>query len=468
MTSRSATYRTGRPISITWRLALAITLILAAGGLLLTVAAYAYGRQAAGEAYDRLLAGAAFEIARSVSIASGHVVVDLPASAFELLALAPKDRVIYRVLDRDGNTVTGYDSVPGPPESAEDVVFYEAEFNGEMMRLAATQRRFAERAYSGEVGIVVGHTTRARQALAWDITAKALWILVAAGLAMVALTVFAVRSALRPLRRIERAILERNPQDLSPLEVSSPREIETIVVAINRFMDRLARRVDGMQTLIADATHQLRTPIAALRAQAELAAAEEDPERRRGIIARIHQRAVGLSRLADQLLNQALIIHRADAVERQGLDLRAIAVRVAEEIDHDLPEMGRDLGLDLPDDAVAVEGDAFSLAEAAKNLVNNAFRHGARPVRLAVACGDDGWAEIAVTDGGDGVPPAHWADSGRRFARSAGSSARDAGLGLAIVNAVAEAHAGRLQFSRTAEGRFRAALRLPLRREVQG
>jgi two-component system sensor histidine kinase TctE len=236
-------------------------------------------------------------------------------------------------------------------------------------------------------------------------------------------------------------------------------------------MDRLARRVTVMQTLIADATHQLRTPIAALRAQAELAAAEENPERLRSIVRRIHQRTVGLSRLADQLLNQALIIHRADAVEQQRLDLRAIAVRVAEEIDHDLPAMGCDLRLDLPDDPVEVRGDAFSLVEAAKNLVNNAFRHGERPVRLTVEtiAGEDGaeedGAEIAVTDYGVGVPTAHWADSGRRFANTAGSSARDAGLGLAIVNAVAEAHAGRLEFSRTADGRFRAALRLPLQRE---
>jgi two-component system sensor histidine kinase TctE len=233
-------------------------------------------------------------------------------------------------------------------------------------------------------------------------------------------------------------------------------------------MDRLARRVTVMQTLIADATHQLRTPIAALRAQAELAAAEEDPERLRSIVRRIHQRTVGLSRLADQLLNQALIIHRADAVEQQRLDLRAIAVRVAEETDHDLPEMGRDLGLDLPDDPVEVRGDAFSLVEAAKNLVNNAFRHGERPVCLTVeTLAGEGKAEIAVTDNGAGVPTCHWADSGRRFASTAGSSARDAGLGLAIVNAVAEAHAGRLEFSRTADGGFRAALRLPLQRDAE-
>ena len=451
-----------RTPSIARRLAVAVTLILGAGGIVVTVAAYAYGRQAAGEAYDRLLAGAAFEIGRSVSITSGRVIVDLPVSAFELLALAPDDRVVYRVLDRDGNTVTGYANVPSPPPISDDVVFYGAKMDGEPVRLAATRRRFAERAYSGEVDVVVGHTTRARDALAWDITAKALLILAAGGIAAVALAVFAVRSSLRPLARIERALLARDPKDLSPLDVDSPKEIETIVAAIDRFMGRLARRVTVMQRLIADATHQLRTPISALRAQAELATAEDDPERLRAIAGRIHQRTQSLSRLTDQLLNQALIIHRADAASREPLDLRSIAVRVAEETDHDLPDAGPSLRLDVPDDPVPVLGDALSLVEAAKNLVNNAFRHGTPPIALAVEAGTDGTAEIAVIDHGAGVPEQDWRDSGRRFANAAGSSTEGAGLGLAIVNAVAEAHDGTLRFSRMQDGSFRAALCLPL------
>lgn len=449
-----------RSASIATRLAAAIALILGASGVVVAVAAYAYGRQAAEEAYDRLLAGAAFDIVRAVSVASGEVVVDLPVSAFELLALAAEDRVVYRVIGRDGATVTGYDAVPPPPDSAADLVFYEAELGGETVRLAATRRRFAERAYSGEIEVVVGHTMRARRALARDIAAKALLIVAVAGVAVVALTAFAVRSSLSPLARIEQALRARDPADLSPLAVSTPREVETIVAAINHFMGRLARRVSVMQTLIADATHQLRTPIAALRAQAELAAAEGDPERLRAIAGRIHQRAVGLSRLADQLLNQALIIHRADAAGRQPLDLRAVASRVVDETDRDLPAAAADLRLDLPEDPVVVDGDAFSLVEAAKNLVNNAFRHGRAPVGLAVATGGDGWAEMAVTDQGPGIPEADWADGGRRLARTAGAAGDGAGLGIAIVTAVAEAHGGRLAFARGAGG-FRAVLRLP-------
>ena len=460
MTDR-ATSITVRP-SITVRLAATIALILAAGGVAISIAAYAYGRQAAQEAYDRMLAGAAFQIVQSVSIVDGRVVVNLPVSAFELLALAPDDRVFYRVIGPDGGTITGYEDLPPPAPEREDLAFYSSEYSGETVRLVSALRRFAERGFSGQVHVIVGHTTRARAALARDITTKALALVAVAGLALVALVAFAVRSSLGPLARIEQALRSRDPKDLSPLTVSTPREVETIVAAINRFMGRLSSRVTVMQNLIADATHQLKTPIAALRAQAELAIEEQDPARLRTIAGRMHTRAVGLSRLADQLLNQALIIHRSDAAAQEIIDLREVAIRATDETDHDLLSSGLDLHLDLPEYPVHARGDALSLVEASKNLLSNALRYGAPPVWFSVEHNPaKGIAEFAVVDCGRGIPESDWRDSGRRFARSAGSSPDSAGLGLAIVNAVAEAHGGRLVFSRTPEGRFRVALAIP-------
>jgi two-component system sensor histidine kinase TctE len=454
----------GRP-SITVRLAATIALILAAGGIAISVAAYAYGRQAAQEAYDRMLAGAAFQIVQAVSIIDGRVVVNLPVSAFELLALAPDDRVFYRIVGPNGGTITGYEDLPPPASQGGEMTFYSADYSGETVRLASAVRRFAERGFTGEVQIVVGHTTRARAALARDITTKALALLAIAGVALVALVAFAVRSSLGPLVRIEQALRARDPKDLSPLIVSTPREVETTVAAINRFMARLADRVTIMQNLIADATHQLKTPIAAVRAQAELASGEQDAARLRTIAGRIHTRAVGLSRLADQLLNQALIIHRSDAAAQELIDLREVAIRATDETDHDLLSSGLDLHLDLPEHPVHARGDALSLVEATKNLLSNALRYGAPPVTFSVEHDPStGMAAFAITDCGRGVPESDWPDSGRRFARSAGSLPDSAGLGLAIVNAVAEAHRGKLVFSRTADGRFRVALTLPAER----
>jgi two-component system sensor histidine kinase TctE len=459
MTEQVMTWRRG---SITVRLAATIALILAAGGVAISIAAYAYGRQAAQAAYDRLLAGAAFQIVQSIAVVDGRVVVNLPVSAFELLALAPEDRVFYRVIGADGGTVTGYDDLPSPATAQKDLEFYSIDYSGESVRLVGAVRRFAERGFTGQVQVLVGHTTRARTALARDITTKALALLAAAGLALVALVAFAVRTSLGPLARIEQALRSRDPKDLSPLTVSTPREVETIVAAINRFMARLSSRVTVMQNLIADATHQLKTPIAAVRAQAELAIEEPDPARLRTIARRIHTRAVGLSRLADQLLNQALIIHRSDAAIPEVIDLRQVAIRATEATDHDLLSTGLDLHLELPEHPVHARGDALSLVEASKNLLSNALRYGTPPVRFSVEHdADRGVAAFAVTDCGPGIPESHWQDSGRRFARSAGSQPDSAGLGLAIVNAVAEAHHGRLTFSHTPAGGFRVTLAIP-------
>lgn len=460
---------TRKPASITNRLAWTITLILIAGGVSVTLAALAYGWRAAEEAYDKLLAGAAFEIVRSISVVNDRLIVDLPVSAFEILALAPDDRIVYRVLDRNGTTITGYESVPAPPvafaadstgaDGSGDALYYSGTFGGEEVRLVAERRVFAERSFVGEVVVVVGHTLRARTELAWDIARNALFIVASAGLVLIGLTIFAVRSALRPLRRIEQALLTRDPKDLSPLDVAAPREVETMVSAIDRFMLRLSRRVQIMQNLIADATHQLRTPMAALRAQAELAGEETDVERLRLIAGRIQNRAVGLSRLTNQLLDQALIIHRSDAAAQVPIDLRVVAIRVSDESDHDLLSSQDDLRLDLAEENVMVLGDELSLVEATKNLVNNAFRYGKPPVILKVR--NLQAPSITIIDQGEGISEHDWADSGRRFARSAGSAPDSAGLGLSIVNAVAEAHKGRLTFSRTPEGAFCATLEFP-------
>ena len=154
---------------------------------------------------------------------------------------------------------------------------------------------------------------------------------------MTGLAAFAIRSALGPLRRIEGMIAARDHRDLTPLDVAVPREIGQLVAAINRFMARQARQVrDHAQPdrrRLASAPHPDRRrcaprPTSPPRSPTRAASAR--------IVARIHDRAVGLSRLTDQLLNHALIIHRADAAPREIVDLRTVAIRTVEESDADL------------------------------------------------------------------------------------------------------------------------------------
>lgn len=446
-------------VSLGRRLALYGALVIGLGGAAVAVAALAYGHRAADRAYDRLLVGAANEIAGALLVRGGVLAVDLPASAFELLALAPDDRILYAVYDAHGALLTGYSDAVPPRGGAVvgEVRFGEVRFGGEVARVAAVARRFSERDFTGEIAVVVGQTTRARDALAHDIARSALIVVGLVGLVMIALAVFAIHSALAPLRRIEDGLAAREPRDLTPLDLAVPREISHLVAAINRFMGRQARQFGVMRTLIADASHQLRTPVAAIRAQAELAADERDPERQQAILARIHVRAVGLSRLTDQLLNHALIIHRSDAVPHELVDLRALAIRVVEESE---PVVGEDPGLELPEDPVLCRGDALSLVEAGKNLVANAARHGAPPVTVTVRV-EGGSVVMAVQDHGTGMPAEAAGAAGRRFERTTGVTGASAGIGLAIVRAVAAAHQGGLRFGPAPGDGFEAAMVLP-------
>lgn len=161
-------------------------------------------------------------------------------------------------------------------------------------------------------------------------------------------------------------------------------------------------------------------------------------------------------------MNHALIIHRADSVPLDVVDLRRAAIAAAEDIDHDFPGLSADdLQLDLPLDEVNIKGDTLSLIEACKNLVANALRHGALPVTIAVRVEGD-QAVLAVQDAGPGMPPEHWADAGTRYARRASVSPTKVGLGLSIVDAVARAHNGSMSFGRTAAETFEACISLPL------
>lgn len=426
--------------------------------MLIAIAAFTYGRNAARQSFDRLLLGAASQIARSISLQGTEVSVDLPVTAFELLALATEDRVIYAVHDAEGHLVTGYPQLRPP---AEERRFYAGVFAGEPIRIVRVTRPLTEPGYIGSIEVLVGQTLHARTELATQITRNALIAAALVAIVMAALAVLAVRSALAPINRIETALKSRTPKDLTPVDIAVPVEVANLVETLNIFMSRLDRQFDIMRNLIADASHQLRTPIAALRAQAELAEDEDEPEALRAIAARIRARSVKLGNLTDQLLNHALIIHRAESVPLERLDLRVVAISAAEEIDHAIFGSRSQPGLDLPEDGVWCDGDRLSLVEAIKNLASNALRHGTEPVILSVSS-EAGRARIAVQDSGAGIPQEYWADAATRYARSSGVSAESAGLGLAIAHAVAVAHGGALEFRRAKPSGFEAAIVMPL------
>lgn len=454
MTESVPVPQSGPSMALSVRLALGLTALLLVGGLVMAAATFAYGRTAAREAFDRLLVGAANDIAESIVVENGRIEATVPVSAFRLLALAPDDRIAYQVRDIDGAVLTGYDNLPRPPASAG--VFFDAPFLGEPARFIRVTRRFAERTLSGSVEVIVGQTLIARNELAYDITRNALIGLVLGGMATMLLAVVVVRSALQPLDRLAILLAGRDPQDLTPLGTQVPREVAPLVQSVNTFMARLERQFGAMRGLISDTAHQLRTPVAALRAQADLALREPDADRRSRLVERIHRRSVSLGRLLDQMLSRALVVHRIDSARPETVDLREIALDIIEAGDHQMIAPGAEVRLEIGPDPVPVLADALSLREAARNLFGNALIHGKAPVVLGAGT-EHGKALLWVRDAGQGPPHAVRAELGARFVRSAASAGQTSGLGLSIAQAVAEAYGGRLTMQSLPDG-FRAAL----------
>ncbi|SFU19216.1 sensor histidine kinase [Sedimentitalea nanhaiensis] len=456
MTEAIATQR-----SLLSRVMIAVFAVLTIGGIIVALASWSYGRAAARQAYDRLLVGAAQDIAESINVIDGAPLADLPVSAFALLGLASNDRITYAVRGPSGNLLTGHNTarIPeGRHRPGSDTFFYDERMQGEPARFVAVVRRFAERNFSGNVSVIVGQTLQARNAMAFDLASRAMTAAAFAGVALILIAFLVVRSAMRPLGRIADELSARDPYDLTPMETNVPAEVGVMLVALNRFMLRLERQVDSMRHLISDTAHQLRTPVAAIRAQAELALEQEPPERQAQRLQHLLRRTRSLGDLLDQILSRALVIHRTDNAPPVPVDLRDIALAVVEERDHELIAPGIEVELVIGPDPVVVMADEISLGEAAKNLLVNAMRHGKPPIRIGVSL-DGITASLWVEDAGTGPSSDVLSRLGKRFERSVVSGGT--GLGLSIAQSVAEAFAGRLHFDRTSRG-FCAAIELPV------
>lgn len=433
-------------LSLRFRIIAVLTAVLTAGAAVLGLAAWHSSSLAARQAYDRLLSGGAVQIAENVYVQGGVVTVDPPVSA--IATLAAYDLVFYKVVDPRGVVVAGYDDLVSSADPAEiraGVVLEDGLYQGQPVRIATLARQIDLPGANNWATIVVAQTTEAPRALARDLTLKALGVIAVMSVLALLATAYAVTLALKPLTRIEREIASRRSDDLRPIEAEPPVEIRNLVQAIDDFMRRLSERMAIMQRFIADAAHQIRTPLAALDAQVEILVGTPASRRKADAVKRIHERTAELGRLTGQLLDHAMVIHRKDAAVAASVDLNLLAKAVlAKAVPLSLPREV-DIAFVPAEPPPMVTGDAVSLREALGNLIDNALKHGARS-RLVVTVGngrEGPWIEVA--DDGDGFP-GPIAELTRPFAK--GPDSAGSGLGLSIAMEVAQAHRGGVTVSR--------------------
>lgn len=302
------------------------------------------------------------------------------------------------------------------------------------------------------VHVAEHHATRER--IARRIAMSALAPVVIALPLLGVLIWWTVGRSLRPLDRLGEQIASRGPDDLGPVGADRmPAELKPLVQRLDGLFARLRDSIDSERRFTSHAAHELRTPVAGLRAQAEVALGAEDPAVRRAALERCIEACDRMTRLVSQLL----LLARADELgalpDAGACRLDVIAQDVLAELAPAATTLGRTLALNATGTPVVIRGDGALLAALVRNLVENALRHGAGDVRVGIH-GLEHPVRLRVEDEGPGVPESELSQLGRRFFRVLDGRGAGSGLGLSIVSRIAALHGASLQFENVATGGF--------------
>ena len=441
-----------------------------------SVSLYRDALEAADIAYDRSLLASTRALAERVSVRDGKVVADVPYVALDSFETDTLGRIFYRVTGLRGETVSGYADLPPVPANVPRselypalVRFYHADYNGEPVRIAALLQPVFDDSMRGIALIQVGETLDARRALSRRILINTLARQALLVLAVGTLVWFAVRLVLQPLMRLKNEVETRPLSDLSDVDPALVhREVRPLVGAMNGAMGRLQELIAGQRRFIADASHQLRTPLTVLKTQAELALRENDPAAMRDIVRSIAATTDSTVHLANRLLTLARIEHGGDSAALMPVSLTQVARQVGLELALPAVQKSIDLALEAPQDA-PVQGHALLLHELVSNLLDNAIRYTPVGGAVLLRVSEQGSTVLLeVQDSGTGIPEPERDKVFAPFYRAAAALETNpggTGLGLAIVRDIVALHGGAISLdgSETGQG-LKVMVRLPAAR----
>ena len=392
--------------------------------------------------YDGELGEIAREMALHVRSTERGAAFDLTPEAERSLLLDQYDKVLFAVRSADGRTIAGDAGLPAVAAAGSGVVYRNADIGGERVRIAATRVVPSGRAQADAVEIEVAETLVKRQRLTRELLLgvalpQVILILVAA-----AMVWLGVSRGLAPLQRLREAVAARSHLDISAIDArDAPGEVRPLVLAVNDLMRRFGEVLDFQGRFIADTAHQLRTPVAGLKAHIEVALREEDLTLTRRALAHLYVSAERLAHLVSQLLSLArnepstARIANFAALDLDKLVLEATAEWVAAAYKKDI-----DLGFEGAGAPVVINGDPTRLTELVNNLVDNAIRYTKNGGRVTVRVEGGTRPQLVVSDDGPRIPVEERERVFERFHRLLGTGVEGSGLGLAIVREIASLH----------------------------
>ena len=408
-------------------------------------------------AHDRSLHEIAREVVLHVKRNGNGLKLDLTPAAERILLVDQDDRLAYKVAAPDGSVIGGHAGIAPPPQAPGigKPSFYGATIDGTPMRVVAAWMPYDADNAADVVLVQVAETLNKRNRLSREILAAVVLPQLVLIIMAVAVVYLGISRGLVPLKRLQRAVSDRSHLDLTPVDLDGvPGEVRPLAEEVNDLMQRLGKTLDFQNRFIADAAHQLKTPVAGLKAQIELALREDDPERVKHSLAQLYVGTDRLSRLVRQLLSLARNEPGAtSAVQLQALDLDAFALETSMEWVPLAIKRGVDLGFEGSGSPVIIDADPDRLRELVNNLIDNAVRYSQQDGRVTVAVsvmGEQG--RLSISDDGPAIPVAERKRIFERFHRLLGTPTDGSGLGLAIVSEIATLHGASITLEEDLDG----------------
>ncbi|MGO4914673.1 sensor histidine kinase N-terminal domain-containing protein [Pseudogemmobacter sp. W21_MBD1_M6] len=450
--------------SLRRRLVLQLLVVAAVLSVLLYSTVRGIADRTAETVQDNVLGSATIAIAEQLRADGSAISVEIPYAAFSMLGSFGQDRVFYRIT-QGADTITGYPDLALPDAGANRVepVFYTTPFRDYSVRVAAVERRVFLNGISVAVQVLVAQTRLGQQAIAERAANTAAALGIGFFVLALMLSLIASQSALRPLAVLAEAMGRRGPDDLRPLRHPAPQELAPLVGALNGLMARLQGALQRTETFIAEAAHHVRTPLATVRAQAEIALRRAETEESRKTLRAVIRAVEESSRSAGQLLDHATVTYRSDQLAAEDMDVKSILGRVVQGLSPTADLKDLRMIEDLGHGPLMVRGDGVLIESALRNLVDNAIKYSPADSDIHIgAHADAGQIAITIRDAGRGLNGARPDRLTRRFQR--GTNVGDvvgSGLGLTIVEQVARAHGGRFELTQNESGGTCARLLLP-------
>ena len=406
--------------------------------------AYSNAIQMATVVHDRMLLGSARIIAEQVRYEDEMLQIIIPPAALELFQSDSHDRVYYRITGPNHGLLAGSADLPNLATQlgSEESAYFDTEFRGEPVRVVAFSQPVFAAPEHGPVLIEVAQTRHSYEVLAdkmWEHTVQQQLLI----LALVAVLVWiGMHRGLAPMMKLRDTVQRRKPNTLEPLDIAPvPQELAPLVNAMNDYVKRLDEHMSAHSRFIANASHQLRTPLTVLNTQVDYGLRSRDIEGKDAALAAMNSGVQNAIRLVNQLLMLSTAEVRIGRRPQDSeVNLIAVVRRVLEELATLAQTKNIDLGFDFHENTVAVRDTLSMLDEMVSNLVDNALRYTPEGgiVTVAVSRREDK-VILQIEDNGPGIPPQEREHVFERFYRLHADRSDGSGLGLAIVREIAAA-----------------------------